>query len=180
MFNILCLISRSLYILTPCVFAVMKKKGEERKTGCFSVPSFSLRPSIGGPVVSATPFVLGASAVRAVRQRSKPAEPACQTLADSLYPAPVLIAICLDPATDPTCIFLAEGLVFHTHLADYRRIRIIEPQPGAEASGRTERQFHRTEMQNIEDFKSGRLPYHRVGAVFDEQFVLSANEQSSA
>jgi len=68
--NILCLISQSLYILTPCVFAGMKKKGEERKTGCFSVPSFSLRPSISCSVVSAVPFALGVSVVRIVRQRS--------------------------------------------------------------------------------------------------------------
>ena len=128
--NILCLISQSLYILTPCVFAGMKKKGEERKTGCFSVPSFSLRPSINCSVVSAVPFVLGFSVVRAVRQRRKPAEPAFQTLADSLYPAPVLIAISLDPATDPHSYFSCRRKVFHTHPADYRRIRIIEPHLG--------------------------------------------------
>ena len=59
--------------------------------------------------------------------KKQPAEPACQTLTNSLYPAPVFIAICLDPAIDPTCIFLAERMVFHTHSTDYRRIRIIEP-----------------------------------------------------
>ena len=118
--NILCLISRSLYILTSYVFALMKKKGEERKTGCFSVPSFSLRPSISCSVRS---WSLCCSCYSAKKQ---PVEPAFQTLAGSLYPAPVLIAISLDPATDPTVIFLAEGMVFHTHSAEYRRIRIIE------------------------------------------------------
>ena len=125
--NILCLISQSLYILTPCGFDMMKKEGEERKTGYFSVPAFSLHPSINCSVVSAVPFVLGVSVVRIVRQRRKPAEPAIQTLTNSLYPAPVLIAICLDPATDPHSHFSCRRKVFHTHPADYRRIRIIEP-----------------------------------------------------
>ena len=124
--NILCLISQSLYILTPCGFDMMKKEGEERKTGCFSVPSFSLHPSISCSVVSAVPFALSVSVVRIVRQRRKPAEPAFQTLTNSLYPAPVLIAICLDPATDPHSHFSCRRKVFHTHSAEYRRIRIIE------------------------------------------------------
>ena len=68
--NILCLISCYLYVLTPCVIAVMKKKGEERKTGCFPVPAFSLHPSISDSVVSAVPFALGVSVVRTVQQRS--------------------------------------------------------------------------------------------------------------
>ena len=68
--NVSCLISRSLYILTPCGFDMMKKEGEERKTGCFSVPAFSLHPSISDSVVSAVPFALGVSVVRTVQQRS--------------------------------------------------------------------------------------------------------------
>ena len=50
---------------------------------------------------SAVPFVLGVSVVCTVRQRRKPVEPAFQTLTNSLYPAPVLIAICFDPAINP-------------------------------------------------------------------------------
>ena len=122
--NILCLISQSLYILTPCVFAGMKKKGEERKTGCFSVPAFSLRPSISCSVRSWSLCCLCCTA------KKQPAEPAIQTLADSLYPAPVLIAICLDPATNSHSHFSCRRKVFHTHPADYRRIRIIEPHLG--------------------------------------------------
>ena len=56
--------------MTPCVIAVMKKKGEERKTGCFPVPAFSLQPSTSDSVVSAVPFALGVSVVRSARQRS--------------------------------------------------------------------------------------------------------------
>ena len=41
-----------------------------------------------------------------------------------------LIAICLDPATDPHSHFSCRRKVFHTHPADYRRIRIIEPHLG--------------------------------------------------
>ncbi len=37
-----------------------------------------------------------------------------------------LVSLRLVPATDPPVIFLAEGMVFHTHSAEYRRIRIIE------------------------------------------------------
>ena len=70
MLNVSCLISRSLYILTPCGFDMMKKEGEKRKTGCFSVPAFSLHPSISDSVVSAVPFALGVSVVRTVQQRS--------------------------------------------------------------------------------------------------------------
>ena len=62
--------------------------------------------------------------------KKQSAEPTFQTLADSLYPAPVLIAISLDPAINPHSHFSCRRKVFHTHPADYRRIRIIEPHLG--------------------------------------------------